>query len=118
MTTTLRPHDFFLSLSTFADRNRTDVDDENHGDILKYVVSLRDNWDKWRFAETNELSFAYLRNWAIDNAPDAEVMQKVVELIDAHIEECLTLLYPEHGTYVRKAIGIPEPVKEEPEKES
>lgn len=109
MTTTLRPHDFYVKLTELVDKKAMTADSET----LEYLLPLLEKWDKCRFAETNELGFAYLRNWAIDNAPDVSIMTSVVELIDGHIEEQLTFLSPEHRVFTRKAIGIPEPVKEE-----
>lgn len=113
MTTTLKPHDFFVKLSELVDRKTQSADSETLG----YLVTLLEKWDKSRFAETNELSFAYIRNWAIDNAPDVEIMTSVVELIDGHIEEQIIFLFPDHRIHTRKAIGIPEPVKEESKQE-
>lgn len=109
MTTTLKPHDFYVKLSEFTDEKaRTSGTEE-----LGYFTAALEKWEKCRFAETNELSFAYLRNWAIDNATDAELMTALVELIDAHVEENLKTLFPAHATNARKLIGIPEPAKEE-----
>lgn len=109
MTTTLRPHDFYVKLSELVDKKAQSADSET----MEYLLPLLKKWDKCRFAETNEFSFAYIRNWAIDNAPDVSIMTSVVELIDGHVEEQLTALFPEHRISVRKAIGIPEPIKEE-----
>lgn len=116
MTTTLKPHDFYLKLAQFADRYTANSSNENYAEELEYVDMILEKWDKWRFAETNELSFNYLRDWSIDNAPDAELMKKVVGMIDAHVEENIQFLFPAHITNVRKAIGMPEPVVEETKK--
>lgn len=109
MTTTLKPHDFYVKLSELVDRKSQSADSET----LEYLLTLLDKWDKCRFAETNEISFGYIRNWAIDNATDVDIMTSVVELIDGHIEEQIIFLSPDHRVYTRKEIGIPEPVKEE-----
>jgi hypothetical protein len=114
MTTTLKPHDFYLKLAQFSDRYTANSGNENYDEELEYVLLVLNNWDKWRFAETNELSFGYLRDWAIDNAPDAGLMKEVVGLIDSHVEENLVSLFPAHGTNIRKTIGMPEPVEEPP----
>lgn len=116
MTNTLKPHDFYLKLAKFADRYTANSGNENYAEELDYVNAVLGNWEKWRFAETNELSFNYLRDWAIDNAPDAELMKELVGLIDSHVEENVKTLFPAHGTSIRKAVGMPEPVAEDPKK--
>lgn len=108
MTTTLKPHDFYVKLCRLADKYS-----KNPGEESEYISRVLEKWDKCRFAETNEASFEYLRNWAIDNASDVETMKEVVGLLDSHIEEEIRHLFPAHASNVRKMIGIPEPVSEE-----